>query len=98
MIITAKWFRYSDNLWFKSISEVLYETINLTVDLTVLSYSENDRMNFIKEIKMKMYNQMDEGKVAQTIMLYMFMGYSVVYLSIYEISRRGYLRKVFSTK
>jgi hypothetical protein len=68
------------------------------VDLTVLSYSENDRMNFIKEIKMKMYNQMDEGKVAQTIMLYMFMGYSVVYLSIYEISRRGYLRKVFSTK
>lgn len=68
------------------------------MDLTVLSYSENDRMNFIKEVKMKMYNQMDEGKVAQTIMLYMFMGYSVVYLSIYEISRRGYLRKVFSTK
>ncbi|GKX67658.1 FtsX-like permease family protein [Inconstantimicrobium mannanitabidum] len=49
-------------------------------------------------ILMKMYNQMNEGKVPQIIMLYMFMGYSIVYLSIYEISRRAYLKKVFSSR
>ncbi len=36
---------------FKSISEVLYEVFNLPIDLTVLSYSENNSMNFVKEIK-----------------------------------------------
>lgn len=46
----------------------------------------------------KMYNQITDGKVAKTIMLYMYMGYSLVYLSIYGISRRAYLRKVFSGK
>lgn len=35
----------------KSITEVLVETFNLDVDLTVLSYSENSRVNFIKEVK-----------------------------------------------
>lgn len=34
----------------KSIREVLYEIINLPVDLTVLSYYENYSMNFVKEI------------------------------------------------
>lgn len=35
----------------KRISMILSEAFNLDVDLTVLSYSENDRMNFIKEVK-----------------------------------------------
>ena len=35
----------------KSISEILYETFNLHVHLTVLSCSENDRIDFIKEVK-----------------------------------------------
>ncbi|WP_278599773.1 nucleotidyltransferase domain-containing protein [Clostridium tertium] len=35
----------------KSISEILYKTFNLQVDLTVLSCSENDRIDFIKEVK-----------------------------------------------
>jgi hypothetical protein len=47
---------------------------------------------------MKVYNITDDGKVSKTIMLYMFIGYSIIYSSIYEISRRGYLKKVFSKK
>lgn len=35
----------------KRITEILVETFNLDVDLTVLSYSENNRVNFIKEVR-----------------------------------------------
>lgn len=49
-------------------------------------------------ILVEKYNLMNDGDVAKTIMCYIFMGYSVVYLSIYEISRRVYLRKIFSAK
>ncbi|SFD49218.1 FtsX-like permease family protein [Clostridium uliginosum] len=49
-------------------------------------------------ILIKINGQTNGGEVANTIMLYTFMGYSIVYLLIYEISRRGYLKKVFSTK
>ena len=35
----------------ESICTVLYETFNLPLDLTVLSYSENDSINFDKEVK-----------------------------------------------
>lgn len=35
----------------ENICTVLYKTFNLPLDLTVLSYSENDSVNFDKEVK-----------------------------------------------
>ncbi|AKN31870.1 DNA polymerase III subunit beta [Clostridium carboxidivorans P7] len=46
----------------KRISEVLYEAFNLPIDLTVLSYSENDAMNFIKEVKARELKFFLQGK------------------------------------
>lgn len=35
----------------KNMNQILYETFKLPIDLTVLSYSENDSINFVKEVK-----------------------------------------------
>ncbi|MGY5217338.1 nucleotidyltransferase domain-containing protein [Clostridium butyricum] len=35
----------------KDMNKILFETFKLPIDLTVLSYSENDSINFVKEVK-----------------------------------------------
>lgn len=47
----------------KRLSEVLIETFKLDVDLTVLSYSENDKEDFIKEVSAIELKYFLQGKI-----------------------------------